>query len=829
MSITFISQIYFIVNVPIRVWTIKLVEKGNGESMTEKNVLKIFTKETKEEMGDLFGIFFEDINHAADGGLYAELVQNRSFEFNTIDNKDYHGLTAWEKVERGNAKVEINVEDSYPLNEMNTNYLTLSIIEPGEGAGIMNLGFNTGIPVKSGENYHFSCYARCDTDSTKPVTVTLESTEGRIYAKNEVTISSTNWKKYEIILTAVETDYSSRLVLTTKEQGKLYLDMISLFPEKTFKDRPNGMREDIAQILADLKPKFMRFPGGCLVHDGSLNPDDRDSMYRWKNTIGNVEKRPARRSNWSYNQTLGLGYYEYFLFCEDIGAKPIPVLPAGYDPHHQRMVPIEELQPWIDDALDLIEFANGDTSTVWGAKRAELGHPEPFGLEYLGIGNEEVGEPFFERYEYFHKAIKEKHPTIKIINSSGPFAAGSEYDRGWKSARENKSDFVDEHYYSSPEWFLANYHRYDEFKKDDPKVFLGEYASWGNTYYNALVEGAFMTGLENNAHAVGLACYAPLLCNVDYVNWKPDLIWFNNHSVYGTPNYYVQKLFMHHQGDYTLNIESKGWISNINSFNKPITGKIILGDGHASAQYYNIKLINKDTGEKRNYKDCYLDEGQNFALEHIEWENYQLSLNAKKSGGTRGFKIFFGNIDDKNSLFWEIGGWQNLDSILCSDVNGRNSCLTQSLFTVETNREYHLELDVTGRHIRACIDGSLINETEDKLPMIEPLYYSASLESSTGDVIVKVVNVQERPVTVQIELENMEKESITGSIFEMSGYELSDENSFETPNKIVPKQKEITISRNTLDYQFPKESITVMRFHKAGLQDNRNVSMKECK
>lgn len=781
--------------------------------MSDNKAIKVLTKERGEKLGDLFGIFFEDLNHAADGGLYAELVQNRSFEFDPIDHKDYHALTAWEKVERGHAKAKIFVENENPLNEKNTNYLTLSVEEPGAGAGIMNLGFNTGIPVRQGENYLFSCYARCDTNYTKPVTITLESTDGRTYATNEVILNSSEWVKYETILTVNETDYSSRLVLTTTEQGKVSFDMISLFPERTFKNRSNGMRKDIAQLLADLKPKFMRFPGGCLVHDGSINPDDRHSMYRWKNTIGDVEKRPARRSNWGYNQTLGLGYFEYFLFCEDIGAKPIPVLPAGYDPHHQRIVPIEQLQPWIDDALDLIEFANGETSTVWGAKRAELGHPEPFGLVYLGIGNEEVGEPFFERYEYFHKAIKEKHPEIKLINSSGPFAAGSEYDRGWKSARENKSDFVDEHYYQSPEWFLANYHRYDEFKKEDPKVFLGEYASWGNTYYNSLVEAAFMTGLEKNAHAVGLACYAPMLCNVDYVNWKPDLIWFNNNSVYGTPNYYVQKLFMHHQGDYTLMVETNGLQTIEASSSKPIAGKVMFAGDHSTANYYDIKLRNMDTGEEKSYNHFVLEHGSEFELDNIQWENYQLSLKAKKIGGVRGFKLFFGQRDDTNRCVWEIGGWQNQDAVLCSEVNGRNSCLTQSLFAVETDKEYLLELEVTGRHIRTLIDGELINETEDKLPVIEPLYYSASVESLTGDIIVKVVNVQDTPVKVQIELEQIGKEDLSATIYEMSGYELEEENSFETPEKIVPKQHDITVKANKIDYEFPKQSITIIRFN----------------
>ena len=323
-----------------------------------------------------------------------------------------------------------------------------------------------------------------------------------------------------------------------------------------------------------------------------------------------------------------------------------------------------------DDALDLIEFANGDPSTEWGAIRAELGHPEPFGLEYIGIGNEEVGEPFFERYPYFHRAIKEKYPNIKIINSSGPFAAGSEYERGWKSARENKSDLVDEHYYQSPEWFLAHYHRYDDFKADDPKVFLGEYASTGNTYYNALAEAAFMTGLEKNAHAVGLACYAPMLCNVDYVNWKPDLIWFNNHEVYGTPNYYVQKLFMHHQGDQLLPIEANGFEEKQVNTMKPINGTFALETDRCSFRFWDMLLVNNDTGEMKELNGMSAelsdtDEDRlggtsirTLDLGETDWENYTLSLKAQKISGPKGFKIYFGKSDDNNLVIWDLGGGQ---------------------------------------------------------------------------------------------------------------------------------------------------------------------------
>lgn len=793
--------------------------------MKDQATLHVYTQNRGAELGDLFGIFFEDLNHAADGGLYAELVQNRSFEFDPIDHKDYHALTAWEKVERGGGKAEITVEDSHPLNPRNLHYAAIDILSEGDGVGIMNLGFNSGIPVKQGENYLFSVYAKRDASFDEPVKVTIEGMDGAVHGEATIVVHSSEWTKYEMTFTANATDNSSRLVITAKGKGKLYLDMVSLFPKMTFKNRPNGLREDIATLIADLKPKFMRFPGGCLVHDGSLNPDDRDSMYRWKNTLGDIEQRPARRNNWSYNQTLGLGYYEYFLYCEDIGAKPIPILPGGYDPHHKRIVPLDELGPWIDDALDLIEFANGDPSTKWGTIRAELGHPEPFNLEYIGIGNEEVGAPFFERYPYFHKAIKAKYPDIKIINSSGPFAAGGEYDRGWSSAKENKSDLVDEHYYQSPEWFLAHYNRYDAFKADEPKVFLGEYASWGNTYYNALVEAAFMTGLEKNAHAVGLACYAPMLCNVDYVNWKPDMIWFNNHEVFATANYYVQKLFMNHQGDQLLKIEANGFVKKQEKTVKPINGAFAFGTDLCAVQIWDIQLVNNDTEEMNDFNGMSFElsdttddrlngtSKRTFDLGETGWENYTLSLKAKKISGPKGFNLYFGKHDDNNQQIWEIGGWQNQDSLLASTVNGRTSVLTQSIFNLEPEIEHEFTLEVSGRRIRTYIDKVLFNDTEDKLPEIEPLYYSASFERSTGDVIVKVVNVQKNSVLTQVVLVDLQKSSLTIDVSEMSDHSLDDENSFASPVRVLPKQKQFSVVGCSFSYDFPKHSITIFRIN----------------
>lgn len=614
-----------------------------------------------------------------------------------------------------------------------------------------------------------------------------------------------------------ETSDCARLVLTAGA-GTLYLDMVSLYPQEPYKNRPNGMRKDIAELLAAMKPKFMRFPGGCLVHDGSVNLDDRDSMYRWKNTLGALEERSSRRNNWRYNQTMGIGYYEYFLFCEDIGAKPLPVVPAGYNPHRRAVVALEDLQPWIDDALDLIEFANGGTSTPWGAKRAELGHPAPFNLEYLAIGNEEVGEDFFERYPYFHKAIKEKYPNIKLINSSGPCAAGSEYDRGWQSARENHSDYVDEHYYQSPEWFLANYHRYDSFKADEPKVFLGEYASWGNAYRNALAEAAFMTGLEKNAHAVGLACYAPMLCNVDYVNWQPDMIWFNNRQAYGTPNYYVQKLFMNHQGEHLLAAEAVGFEPPKAQAVPAITGGFRLGTGQlSSAEYTDIRLVNLDTGEERLLGNLSLDAGAaELDLCATEWSRYLLKMNAKSIAkenaplySHKGFFIHFGIQDENNKLLWVFGGWQNQDICIDSKVNGKNSTLTFSILTVENEKTYALELEVCGRTIRTRVDGVEYNAAEDKLPVIEPLYYSSTIDAN-GDILLKAVNVQEEPVTVRIALGGA-KAPLNGTAYVLSGYAPEDVNSFEKPDYISPKETPLHFDGESFDRTFEKQSVTVFR------------------
>jgi alpha-L-arabinofuranosidase len=764
-------------------------------------------------LGDKFGIFYEDINHAADGGLYAELVQNRSFEFDKIDRWDYHAMTAWEAVERGESLVMFHVESHTPLAPTNPHYLVLESTRAGEGAGIRNLGFNDGIPIRKGETYRFSVYIRQISTRVQPLEIRLESADGRAYARGTLLPNSNEWKQVKLELIPDADDNAARLAILCKETTCVALDMVSLFPP-TFGGRVNGMRRDLAGLLKDMQPKFMRFPGGCLVHDGSLDKNDRCAMYRWKNTLGDVALRPSRRNNWQYNQTLGLGFYEYFQFCEDIGAKPLPVVSAGYDPHHLRAVPMDEIEEWIQDALDLIEFANGSEETKWGQIRAQMGHPAPFTLEYLAIGNEEVGDGFRERYVLFHQRIKQVYPEIKLIHTAGPVAAGGEFERGWQSARENGSDYVDEHYYTAPEWLIAHADRYSSYDPNGPKAFLGEYASWGNKWYNALTEAAFMCGLQN-APALGLACYAPLLCNVDYMNWSPDLIWFNHHQYYPTPNYHVQALFMRHQGTHAIQTSMDGMPEPIAEHVK-LTGSLAIKPTGAHCTYSNIRLRNDITGESQSFDDVSLaNEDTMHVLTCTDLEHYTLSFDAikTKSVGRKSFEIRFAYENESNFGTWSIGGWQNQDVEVGILINGRNAALTHSLITVQQDRLYHCELQILGGKIITRIDGQEINKTEHRLVEPRALYYAASYDESNGDLIIKAANVTDKACEVDLDILGLDS-SAACRVIELHSLDLDAANSLEKPDVITPVEFMLPVVPH--EYSFKAYSLTVLRFTGAG-------------
>lgn len=516
----------------------------------------------------LFGIFFEDLNWAADGGLYAELLANRSFEYNAVENPTWNALTGWELIRRGEGEGGVIIDAAYPIHPNNPHYAILNVSKAGDGVGLANTGFD-GLPVKAGETYEVSFFARqlymerpwggpvppdCDP---MPVTVRLETGDGEVLAETHLAVKGKPWERYEGILTAQRSEERARFVLLLKANGAVALDEISLFPRKTFRGRRNGLRADIAQVIADLRPKFVRFPGGCLAHGNGLG-----NIYRWKDTIGPVEQRRGQANIWGYHQSVGLGYYEYFQFCEDIGAKPLPVVAAGVCCQNsgrtanegQQAIPLADMPAYIQEVLDLIEWANGPATSTWGAKRAAAGHPEPFGLEYLGVGNEDRITPAFrERYKMIHDVVRSKHPEITLIGTVGPFHSGPDYEAGWTYADELKIEMVDEHYYEKPEWFLEHLSFYDGYDRSRSKVYLGEYAAHEpgriNTLRSALAEAAYMTTLERNGDVVALASYAPLLGRVGHTQWNPNLIYFTGTEVLRTANYHVQQLFSLNSGD----------------------------------------------------------------------------------------------------------------------------------------------------------------------------------------------------------------------------------------------------------------------------------------
>ena len=555
-------------------------------------------EETKEISDLLMGIFFEDINYSADGGLYAELIQNRDFEYDPSDregDKNWNSTHSW-KLEGENATFTISTSD--PIHPNNPHYAVLKTNQPG--AALTNTGFD-GIALKAGEKYDFSLFARIPEGSKSgKLLVRLVDADDTVQGETTVTVSSRSWKTYKAVLTA-KASADTRLELRPQSAGEIELDMISLFPQNTFKGRKNGLRPDLAQTLADMHPRFVRFPGGCVAHGDGLK-----NIYQWKNTIGPLEARKPARNLWGYHQSMGLGYYEYFQFCEDIGAEPLPVLAAGVPCQNsachgdlrggqQGGIPMSEMGAYIQDILDLIEWANGDAKkTKWGKIRAESGHPKPFNLKYIGIGNEDlITDVFEERFTMIYLAIKEKYPEMIVVGTVGPFNEGTDYVEGWKLADKLGVPMVDEHYYQSPGWFLHNqdfYDKYDRSKKT--KVYLGEYATHipgrRANMETALTEALYLTALERNGDVVHMSSYAPLLAKDGRTQWNPDLIYFNNREVRPTTGYYVQKLYGQHAGDHY--IPSQINLDNQDSRVKLRVGSSIVRDSKTGDVI--VKLVN---------------------------------------------------------------------------------------------------------------------------------------------------------------------------------------------------------------------------------------------
>lgn len=770
----------------------------------------------------MYGVFFEDINGAADGGLYAEMVRNRSFEFDRVDNASYTGMTSWSPT---GGTVDV-VDDASRMNERNRRYLKL-----GLPAGVINGGYNSGMNVESGKRYDFSVWARADQATT--LTVGLTDPAGNDLATRlAIPVRGAGWTKYTGTFRARSSSTVGRLLVNGGGTGTLRLDMVSLFPQDTYKG--HGLRRDLAEKVAALKPGFVRFPGGCLVNTGSHYgydaPDyERRRSYQWKDTIGPVEQRATNWNFWGYNQTYGLGYYEYFQFSEDIGAMPLPVVPALVTGCGQNRATNDPalLQRHIQDTLDLIEFANGPATSTWGRKRAEMGHPEPFKLTHVGVGNEEnLPDEYYARFTEFRKAIEAKHPGITVVGNSGPDDTGTTFDRLWQLNKQAGVKMVDEHYYNSPAWFLENNNRYDTYDRNGPKVFLGEYASQDNRFRNALAEAAFMTGLERNADVVKLASYAPLLANEDHVQWRPDMIWFDNKSSWGSTSYEMQKLFMTNVGNQVVPSTASGTPSTV----EPITGAIGLSTWATAAAYDDVRVTNAagtelfaddfaagdslwtktGPGTWNVVNGAYVQ--SDAAAENTlvtagdpKWHDYTLNLKATKQSGREGFLVAFGVKDTGNFYWWNLGGWNNTQSAVEKAVGGGKNALLTDNTRIETGRTYDVRVEVRGQHVALFLDGQKWGEfTDDKRP--EPFRQVVTRDTATGELVVKVVNAQADAARTKIDFGTAVQG--TAKVTTLQG-EPDDVNG-EFTQPIRPKTSQVSVARS-FTYTFPPNSVTFLR------------------
>ncbi|MDU0294512.1 alpha-L-arabinofuranosidase C-terminal domain-containing protein [Saccharothrix longispora] len=775
----------------------------------------------------MYGVFFEDINRAADGGLYAELVQNRSFEYDPADNAGYTPLTGWAPT-GGTLDV---VDDDARLNERNRRHLKL-----GLPAGIINAGYNSGINVERDEKYDFSAWARTDQAAGTPLTVGLTDPAGKELAPRlEIQVRGDGWTEYTGTFRARESSTTGRLLVTGGGAGTLRLDMVSLMPQDTYKG--HGLRKDLAEKIAALKPGFVRFPGGCLVNTGSHYGYDastgyeRKRSYQWKDTIGPVEERATNANFWGYNQSYGLGYYEYFQFAEDIGAMPLPVVPALVTGCGQNRATDDPalLQRHVQDTLDLIEFANGPADSTWGRKRAEMGHPAPFRLTHLGVGNEEnLPDAFFGDFTRFRAAIEARYPDITVVSNSGPDDAGATFDRLWQLNRDAGVEMVDEHYYNSPSWFLENNDRYDSYDRNGPKVFLGEYASQDNRFANALAEAAFMTGLERNADVVKLASYAPLLSNEDYVQWRPDMIWFDNHASWGSASYEVQKLFMNNVGDHVVKSTASGtpWSP------EPITGAIGLSSWATSVAYDDVRVTAADgrelfaddfsgdasrwtgngTGDWGVVDGAYVqaDTGVTNPLVTAgdpTWRDVTFSVKATKRSGSEGFLIPFAVNGGGNPFWWNLGGWNNTRSA----VDGGNSSRVfhSDDTTIETGRTYDLRVEVRGRTVKLFIDGRKWAEfADDTNRAPEPFRQVVTRDQKTGELILKVVNAQANAARTKIDLGAGTWVLPAAEATVLEG--LPDDVNTEFTQPVKARKTQVRVSSG-FTHTFPPHSVTFLR------------------
>lgn len=817
----------------------------------------------------LYGLFLEDINFAVDGGLYAELIKNRSFEYGTAAaNEGMHGWINGDK-EILSFSITDGSTDGSCLNENNPHYAVLTNTD-STWQGIANVGYLDGLAVTAGETYDASIYIKGNDGYSDSVRLSLENTDGTVYAEETIPSVTDEWTKYAVTLTPDTTVNDDLHFCVQIKEGSVSIDMVSLLPEDTYKNLP--IRKDIGEYLESLNPSFLRFPGGCVIEG-----KDEESMYSWKDSIGNgleftvnsettvgdVAARPQGKDIWSgtkqdpYYTTYGIGFYEYFLLCEALDCLPVPVLNAGMTCQVQSPKYIvytlnsDELKQCIQDALDLAEFCLGDETTYWGSVRIAMGHTDPFPLKYIAIGNEQWQSEYhahFEKFvEAFEAAAKENpdiYGSIELIVANGTASGSTE---GWdyiEDYPDSITTLVDEHYYESPSWFLSNTTRYDSYDRSlQAKVFLGEYAAQSNTLEAALAEAAYMTGLERNGDIVQMACYAPLFGNNKVNQWTPDMMFFSNDSIYGTADFYVQKLFANNVG--TMALSSSLEMESV-SGETALSGSVGLGSWMTSVAYDNLSVTSnadgstlyacdfdddsvlKTDGFNDHEGEWYIEDGRLIQANTSDpadgntgdviyvgdkdWSNYTLTVDAEILSGNEGFLIPVCVQDTGNNIFWNIGGWGN--TVSCLQIVSGNSKSGQVSGTVKNlvlkkNQVYHLKVVVDGNNIKCYLDDTLyIDYTKETT---EAVYETASIDEN-GDLILKFVNTTSGEVSINTTLEHFSAESYenTAVVTTLAGDKLNETNSFDDPEKLVPVESSLTIG-GSFCYTAPKYSVTVVR------------------
>jgi len=772
-----------------------------------------------------YGIFFEDINHAADGGLYAELIRNRSFE----DGKGFGqpaDMQFWHvKAENG---AEIDAKLIQPnngvklLNDVQQNALELKINAQNNSAYLINDGF-WGINSVQGRTYKLSFWAKGDFDG-KIKAILADGNAENVCAFVDIEQKITSeWKKYTAIMKAESNCSKALFMLVFKGKGVLQMDVISLFPP-TFKNRENGLRPDLANMLFQMHPKFMRFPGGCFVE----GQDSPDNAFRWERTIGPIEQRPGHWNvNWGYRTTDGIGYHEYLQMAEDLGAKPLYVVNVGI--WHGGVTPVGELQPWIDETLAALEYANGSINTKYGAIRAANGHPEPFNLEYIEIGNEnnqpderQQSDKYYQRFKMFKEQILKRYPNIHII---GNVAAWGTDEPKWYS--NEPVEMVDEHYYRTPGWFAENFHKYDSYDRNGPKVYVGEYAvtsGFGNlgNMNAALGEAVFMMGMENNSDVVPLNSYAPIFVNENDAKWKPDMIRFNSEMVMGTPSYYVQMLMPQNIGTQVINVSQNNPYDN-NTYKQvtPKHSKVGFATWATQASFQKPIEMNNDgtpefvSGDWEINNDGTVSQNSRrqqcvAVCNTMVSDNYTFSFKARKNSGDEGFIIVFNYVDENNYAWVNFGGWGNTQHGI-EQVSGGGKNLTASKQgRIETGKWYDIKLQVNGDSVKVWLNNELIFDTVLKPDTSKGVFSSATIDDNSGELIVKIVNTGHEATTAELNLNNFSMKC--AKLIRLAANDGNDENSLFQPTNIHPIESMLSpVSDKRVYVDVPPYSLNIIR------------------